>query len=127
MFVKEQGEGLAIACRSFPSLIPFTVAFGLLVWSTGLAPNPLIQSITEVSKDSKPRRYDVNNVPSWFCFTHSNISFNSLMTDEHLNVIRTDGTTDYDVWAIGDAARVRNMPLPATAQGELPLLNARCT
>jgi len=41
----------------------------------------------------------------------------SLLTDEHLNVIRTDQTIDHDVWVIGDAARVQNMPLPATAQG----------
>ena len=32
------------------------VNFGLLVWSTGLAPNPLIESIAEVEKDPKTRR-----------------------------------------------------------------------
>jgi len=40
LFVKEQGE----------------VPFGLLVWSTGLAPNPLIGSITELKKDNSMRR-----------------------------------------------------------------------
>jgi NADH dehydrogenase FAD-containing subunit len=29
------------------------VSFGILVWSTGLAANPLIQSITEVAKHEK--------------------------------------------------------------------------
>jgi NADH dehydrogenase FAD-containing subunit len=34
-----------------------TVEFGLLVWSTGLAPNPLIASISELAKDEKTSRY----------------------------------------------------------------------
>lgn len=36
---------------------PHTVPFGLLVWSTGLAPNPLIASITEAEKHPKTNRY----------------------------------------------------------------------
>lgn len=32
------------------------VPFGLLVWNTGLAPNPLIQSIKELQKDEKTKR-----------------------------------------------------------------------
>jgi len=79
MFVKEQGE----------------VPFGLLVWSTGLAPNPLISSISEFKKDTKT---------------------NSVLTDEHLNLIRTDGTVDPDVWGIGDCAQIEGAILPATAQ-----------
>jgi len=79
MFVKEQGE----------------VPFGLLVWSTGLAPNPLIQSIQEVEKDTKT---------------------SSLFTDEHLNVLMKDGAANPDVWAVGDAAIIKGQPLPATAQ-----------
>ncbi|KAJ6481786.1 NDE1, mitochondrial external NADH dehydrogenase [Mycena sanguinolenta] len=79
MFVKEQGE----------------VPFGLLVWSTGLAPNPLISSISEFKKDSKTK---------------------SVLTNEHLNLIKTDGTIDPDVWGIGDCAQIENAILPATAQ-----------
>ncbi|KAF7329946.1 FAD/NAD(P)-binding domain-containing protein [Mycena kentingensis (nom. inval.)] len=80
MFVKERGE----------------VPFGLLVWSTGLAPNPLISSITEVKKDSRTQ---------------------SLQTDENLNVLRAaDGTPDPNVWAIGDCAQIAGNVLPATAQ-----------
>ncbi|KZT63442.1 FAD/NAD(P)-binding domain-containing protein [Daedalea quercina L-15889] len=80
MYVKEQGE----------------VHFGLLVWSTGLAPNPLVESITETEKDPKTK---------------------TLITDGHLNVIMKDtGHPDPDVWAIGDAAMIKEMPLPATAQ-----------
>lgn len=77
LIIKEQGE----------------VPFGLLVWSTGLAPNPLISSITEIQKDQK-----------------------SLITDDHLNVIMRDGSRNPDVWAIGDAAKIEDAPLPATAQ-----------
>jgi len=31
--------------------------------------------------------------------------------------MKIDGTTDADVWAIGDAATIQTAPLPATAQG----------
>ncbi|KAG9308297.1 NDE1, mitochondrial external NADH dehydrogenase [Chiua virens] len=79
MFVKEQGE----------------VPFGLLVWSTGLAPNPLIQSIDYIEKHERSQ---------------------SLLTNEHLNVITKDGRIDPDVWAIGDAAIIKTAVLPATAQ-----------
>lgn len=71
------------------------VPFGLLVWSTGLAPNPLIQSITELDKDKKT---------------------GSLLTDKQLRVLRPDGTARDDVWAIGDAAVIQDGVLPATAQ-----------
>ncbi|KAI0705500.1 FAD/NAD(P)-binding domain-containing protein [Earliella scabrosa] len=80
MFVTEEGE----------------VHFGLLVWSTGLAPNPLIESITEVKKDERTKR--------------------SLLVNEHLNVIRSTGAVDPDVFALGDAAAIEHDPLPATAQ-----------
>ncbi|KAF7292785.1 FAD/NAD(P)-binding domain-containing protein [Mycena indigotica] len=80
MFVKQQGE----------------VPFGLLVWSTGLAPNPLISSITHLKKD---------------------VGAKSLLTNDHLNVIgATDGAADPDVWAIGDCAQITGAILPATAQ-----------
>ncbi|KAG6380296.1 NDE1, mitochondrial external NADH dehydrogenase [Boletus reticuloceps] len=79
MLVKEQGE----------------VPFGLLVWSTGLAPNPLIQSIDYISKHERSQ---------------------GLLTDNNLNVITKDGQIDPDVWAIGDAAITKTAELPATAQ-----------
>ncbi|KAH9885261.1 FAD/NAD-P-binding domain-containing protein [Cubamyces lactineus] len=81
MFVTEEGE----------------VNFGLLVWSTGLAPNPLIESITELKKDERTKR--------------------SLLTNGTLNVLKADtGEPDPDVFAIGDSATIENEPLPATAQ-----------
>ncbi|KAG5647435.1 hypothetical protein DXG03_009365 [Asterophora parasitica] len=79
MFVKEQGE----------------VPFGLLVWSTGLAPNPLIDSITELKKQERAI---------------------GLLTDEHLNAINNDGTRNEDIWVIGDCGIIDGEPLPATAQ-----------
>ncbi|KAF7978794.1 hypothetical protein HWV62_44856 [Athelia sp. TMB] len=81
MFVKEQGEVI--------------VNFGLLVWSTGLAPNPLITAIDGLEKDEKT---------------------NSLVTTDNLNVMNKDGTPDPDVWAIGDAATIKGQRTPATAQ-----------
>eukprot|EP00919_Chromeraceae_sp_WS-2016_P041425 GHVR01098698.1.p1 GENE.GHVR01098698.1~~GHVR01098698.1.p1 ORF type:complete len:294 (-),score=31.92 GHVR01098698.1:238-1119(-) len=85
MFVKEQGE----------------VPFGLLVWSTGLAPNPLIQSIDSLEKHEKTQ---------------------GLFTDEQLNVLTNDGKPDPDVWAIGDSAIIKSAMLPATAQGQRTVL-----
>lgn len=59
MFVKEQGEGNPVISykpdSALNNFIPL-VNFGLLVWSTGLAPNPLISSISELSKDEKTSR-----------------------------------------------------------------------
>ncbi|RDX42840.1 FAD/NAD-P-binding domain-containing protein [Lentinus brumalis] len=81
MFVTEEGE----------------VNFGLLVWSTGLSPNPLIQSITEAKKDERTKR--------------------SLVTNNNMNVIMKDtNAPDPDVFAIGDSATIEDEPLPATAQ-----------
>lgn len=53
MFVKEVGE----------------VPFGLLVWNTGLAPNPLVQSISEYAKSEKTGRY-IYNVSAVFTSSH---------------------------------------------------------
>ncbi|KAE9406533.1 FAD/NAD(P)-binding domain-containing protein [Gymnopus androsaceus JB14] len=82
LHVKEQGE----------------VPYGLLVWSTGLSPNPLIASINELKKYEKTQ---------------------SILTDEHLNALRSDGSPDPDVFVIGDAGSIESAPLPATAQGYL--------
>ena len=41
-----------------------------------------------------------------------------LLTDDFLRVLREDGKADPNVWAIGDAARMESLALPATAQGE---------
>ncbi|KAK0450299.1 FAD/NAD-P-binding domain-containing protein [Desarmillaria tabescens] len=79
LFLKEKGE----------------VPFGVLVWSTGLATNPLIESITGVKKHPKT---------------------GSLITDHHLNIIESDDSPNPDVWAIGDAAIIEDNHLPATAQ-----------
>ncbi|KAI0316210.1 FAD/NAD(P)-binding domain-containing protein [Amylostereum chailletii] len=87
LFVRQQGE----------------VPFGLLVWSTGLAPNSLVQSIDGLMKDERKKRQVV-------------IPGHGLLTDAYLNVLRPDGIPNPDVWAIGDAAQCDGAPLPATAQ-----------
>lgn len=71
------------------------VPFGLLVWNTGLAPNPLIESITELQKDEK---------------THS------LRISDHFRTYTKDGKEMKDVYCIGDASALEEK-LPATAQG----------
>jgi NADH dehydrogenase FAD-containing subunit len=57
-----------------------------------------VESITELKKDKRS---------------------GTLITDDHLNVLKNDGIPDPDVWAIGDAAMIDGTPLPATAQGEI--------
>ncbi|KDE06866.1 NADH dehydrogenase [Microbotryum lychnidis-dioicae p1A1 Lamole] len=71
-----------------------TVPFGMLVWSTGLAPNPLIASLKELEHDEK---------------THS------LRVNGHFNPKTVDGKELKDVYVIGDAAML-DQKLPATAQ-----------
>ncbi|KAG9310244.1 NDE1, mitochondrial external NADH dehydrogenase [Chiua virens] len=90
------------------------VPFGLLVWSTGLAPNPLIQSIDYIEKHERSQRYGCQ-VMSPACSRLTSYA-GSLLTNEHLNVITKDGRIDPDVWAIGDAAIIKTAVLPATAQ-----------
>lgn len=46
----------------------------------------------------------------------------SLLTDDSLHVVRKDGTVSSDVWAVGDAAIIKDGLLPATAQGGCSLL-----
>ena len=91
------------------------VPFGLLVWSTGLAPNPLIQSIDYIAKHERSQRYECW-VTSTMC-SRLTLRVKSLLTDDNLNVIAKDGQIDPDVWAIGDAAIIKTAVLPATAQG----------
>lgn len=71
--------------------------FGLLVWSTGLTPNPLITSLTTLAKDGRTK---------------------SLQTTDTLRVIDAEtGEPHPNVFAIGDNSLVKDGPkLPATAQ-----------
>ncbi|KAF9045570.1 NDE1, mitochondrial external NADH dehydrogenase [Panaeolus papilionaceus] len=87
MIVKEVGEG--------EYLHPHAVPFGLLVWSTGLAPNPLIQSISNVKKHPKT---------------------SSLIVNDNLNIVMENGQVNPDVFALGDSTSMDSQPLPATAQ-----------
>ncbi|GFZ48804.1 hypothetical protein JCM24511_06553 [Saitozyma sp. JCM 24511] len=73
------------------------VPYGMLVWSTGLSPNPFIQKLRGVSKDEKTQ---------------------SLRVGPHLTPIDDEtGRPMSDVFAIGDNCMPRDGPrLPATAQ-----------
>ncbi|GAA6016866.1 hypothetical protein JCM8202_004459 [Rhodotorula sphaerocarpa] len=70
------------------------VPFGLLVWNTGLAANPLVESIQELQKDEK---------------THS------LRISDQFRTYKKDGEEMKDVFCIGDASALEQK-LPATAQ-----------
>ncbi|OBZ86530.1 putative NADH dehydrogenase [Choanephora cucurbitarum] len=72
------------------------VPYGLLVWSTGLMRNPLVESFTEAAKDHSEQR---------------------ILTDGHLRVIdqRTKKPIS-NVYALGDCATIQDYELPATAQ-----------
>ena len=47
-------------------------------------------------------------------YTHSRRF--SIITDDNLNMIMEDGQANEDVWVIGDASKIEDAPLPATAQ-----------
>ena len=76
---------------------PFSPRLTLqVVWSTGLAPNPLVESLEGLRKDEK---------------THG------LVVDSHLHPIdATTGKARSEIWAVGDCAVVDGDRLPATAQ-----------
>lgn len=66
----------------------------MCVWSTGLALNPLVEQLENVSKTKK-----------------------ALLTDGTLHLLDKEGKPMPDVWGIGDCAIVKDGPqLPATAQ-----------
>ena len=75
-------------------ILPLPVPFGLLVWSTGLAPNPLIEALSDLEHDSK---------------THS------LKVNDLFNPIGIDGIVRENIFVIGDASSLE-AKLPATAQ-----------
>ncbi|KAI8367170.1 FAD/NAD(P)-binding domain-containing protein [Choanephora cucurbitarum] len=72
------------------------VPYGLLVWSTGLMRNPLVEAFTEAAKDHSEQR---------------------ILTDGHLRVInQTTKEPIPNVYALGDCATIQDYELPATAQ-----------
>lgn len=105
LIIKEEGE----------------VPFGLLVWSTGLAPNPLIESITELKRNEKTHRQaplDCALCPprlSWLTLPSPRLAC-SLEVDGHFRTRLNDGTINEDVYCIGDASALESGPVPATAQ-----------
>jgi NADH dehydrogenase FAD-containing subunit len=48
-----EGEGRGEWTYAFTGAALMSVPYGLLVWSTGLSPNPFIDNLTGVSKDEK--------------------------------------------------------------------------
>ncbi|KAI8371696.1 FAD/NAD-P-binding domain-containing protein [Radiomyces spectabilis] len=72
------------------------VPFGMLIWSTGLMHNPLVESMTQVAKEPKSQR---------------------IITDRHLRVLDKDSQIPIpSVYAMGDCATIQEYDLPATAQ-----------
>lgn len=68
--------------------------YGCLVWSTGLMPSPLVQSLVDCQKHEKN---------------------GALLTNDLLQVKQLDGTVIDSVYALGDCATT-SVLLPATAQ-----------
>ena len=73
-----------------------TALMSQVVWSTGLAPNPLVESLEGLRKDEK---------------THG------LVVDSHLHPLdAATGKPRSEIWAVGDCAVIDGDRLPATAQ-----------
>ncbi|CAO3596211.1 unnamed protein product [Absidia cylindrospora] len=72
------------------------VPYGMLVWSTGLMQNPLVESLQDVAKDERSHR---------------------ILTNEKLQVLDNQDKEPYpNVYALGDCATILDHDLPATAQ-----------
>jgi NADH dehydrogenase FAD-containing subunit len=71
------------------------VPHGMVVWSTGLAPNSFVESITDLEHDEKTK---------------------SIIVDGEFRAKSVDGTSNEDVFVIGDCSSLKEK-LPATAQG----------
>ncbi|KAL7311986.1 hypothetical protein PS15m_007797 [Mucor circinelloides] len=72
------------------------VPYGVLVWSTGLTQNPLVESFTSAAKDKSGQR---------------------ILTDGQLRVIEKESKAPYpNIYALGDCATILDNDLPATAQ-----------
>ncbi|KAI8088961.1 FAD/NAD-P-binding domain-containing protein [Halteromyces radiatus] len=72
------------------------VPYGMLIWSTGLSANPLVESLKDIAKDERSHR---------------------ILTNEHLQVLDDEKKEPYsNVYALGDCATILNQDLPATAQ-----------
>ncbi|XP_054714965.1 uncharacterized protein LOC129224525 [Uloborus diversus] len=67
-----------------------TIPCGLVVWSTGLSPQPFTQKLP-VSKNDKGQ----------------------ILTDNYLRILSDDARS---VYALGDCAEIESIPLPCTAQ-----------
>lgn len=73
------------------------IKFGMLVWATGLAPNPLVNALSGIRKDERSGRIHTNG---------------------YLQVLDGNGEAMEDVYAIGDCAAIEKLhpALPCTAQ-----------
>ncbi|KAK9458307.1 pyridine nucleotide-disulfide oxidoreductase-domain-containing protein [Dipodascopsis uninucleata] len=82
---------------------PENIPHGLIVWSTGLAPNPFTSYCTDIVKDEKQN-----------LLTDANLNIYCRVKDtESMSEVRV---VDKDVYAIGDCAQIEKYLLPATAQ-----------
>ncbi|KAG0172383.1 hypothetical protein DFQ28_010074 [Apophysomyces sp. BC1034] len=72
------------------------IKFGMLVWATGLMPNPLVECLETAAKDARGQR---------------------IVTDRKLQVLDKDTLEPLkNVYALGDCATIQEYDLPATAQ-----------
>jgi hypothetical protein len=116
MFVKEQGEGLSLFLLFFFSYF-LAYQSSSIIWTSRLEHGYCTEPINSVDRrNSQGRKGQVRNPVEGVHFP--TLKWNSrLITDEFLNVLDHQGVPNPEVLAIGDAARIKNMPLPATAQG----------
>ncbi|KAI1866009.1 uncharacterized protein JN550_007987 [Neoarthrinium moseri] len=97
---------------------------GIVVWSTGLMQNPLVQKLEE--KVFRPSLIAGSADPAPEVRLHKDAKTGSLLTNTHLNLTvvpsRLEQAKDTsssilpDVYAIGDCAIIDGQVLPATAQ-----------
>ena len=106
-------EKEALTLKASNELVPY----GLLVWATGLTPNPLVKSLTGVSLDPRTGRL----LTDQYCRLFKEEPSSHLLEPPESEAIGSKEealtmSAMTDVFAIGDCATIKNYDLPCTAQ-----------
>lgn len=105
--IRRDGRTLMLRVKEEPE----EVGAGIVVWSTGLMQNPLVQQLVETEIDGRGKL--AREPKTGGIVTNPNLQVQLRSPDDEDN----DATTTLeDVYAIGDCISVQGSPYPATAQ-----------
>ncbi|KAG5995532.1 hypothetical protein E4U43_003018 [Claviceps pusilla] len=113
--IRREGRTLMLAIQEEPE----EVGAGIVVWSTGLMQNPLVQHLVETDIDGRGRI--AKDPKTGGIVTNANLQVQLRSSDEgndanNNNNNNNNTVTLEDVYAVGDCASVQGYQYPATAQ-----------